>query len=297
MIPTRGTPSIGPGFPPAKTALGRNRDAALLAVTNRLFDKGLPLLNAARAASGLTPLASFYDQLLTADRILVLTSAAFDFAAPFVPSNVRFVGPILDEPGWVEPWTDPFPDSTDPLILVGLSSTYQNQGALLRRIIAALSTLPVRAVVTMGQMLGDGEVAPTHNVHVVRSAPHRQILEGAALAITHCGHGTTMKALAAGVPMVCVPMGRDQNDTAARVTHQGAGVRLSPRSSAEAIRKAVVKVLRTDSFRHNASRLSAAITADCSSSTLIDELERLSEQPHSANTAAVGLVPATTRPA
>ena len=135
MLPTRGTPSIGPGFPPAKTALGRGRDAAMLAVTNRLFKKGLPTLNAARAAHGLAPLSSFYDQALTADRILVLTSPAFDFAAPFVPSNVRYVGPILDDPAWAEPWTNPWEDRRDPLVLVALSSTYQNQGPLLQRVV------------------------------------------------------------------------------------------------------------------------------------------------------------------
>jgi UDP:flavonoid glycosyltransferase YjiC (YdhE family) len=35
-----------------------------------------------------------------------------------------------------------------------------------------------------------------------------------------------IKALAAGVPLVCLPMGRDQEDTAARVTLSGSGVRL-----------------------------------------------------------------------
>jgi UDP:flavonoid glycosyltransferase YjiC (YdhE family) len=88
----------------------------------------------------------------------------------------------------------------------------------------------VRALVTLGEMLPDGEVQPTASVVVVRSAPHREILRQASLLITHCGHGRTMKALTAGVPIVCIPMGRDQNDTAARVVHVGAGVRLRPRS-------------------------------------------------------------------
>lgn len=275
MFPTRGTPSIGPGFPPAKTALGRTRDATMLAITNRLFNKGLPTLNAVRAAHGLPPLASFFDQALTADRILVLSSPMFDFAAPFVPSNVRYVGPILDEPGWAEPWRNPWIDHADPLVLVGLSSTYQNQGPLLRRIVDALSALPVHAIVTIGQMLDDAEVASTDNVLIVRSAPHGQVLKDADLVITHCGHGTTMKALAAGVPMVCLPMGRDQNDTAARVAYHGAGVRLSPKASAEAIRKAVIKVLERDEFRKNAARLSVAIQNDSNTSTIVDELEHL----------------------
>jgi len=137
-------------------------------------------------------------------------------------------------------------------VLVGFSSTYQNQGAVLRRVVEALSALPVRAVVTVGQMLDPAEVTSSDNVVVVGSAPHRQILADASLAVSHCGHGTTMKTLAAGVPMVCIPMGRDQNDTAARVVHHGAGVRLSPNASAAKIGEAVQRVLRDDSFRSNA---------------------------------------------
>ena len=83
-----------------------------------------------------------------------------------------------------------------------------------------------------------------------------------------------MKCLAAGVPMVCIPMGRDQNDTAARVVYHGAGVRLSPSASAAKIRKAVQLVLGDDRFRSNASRMSSAIAND-STADLVTELEAL----------------------
>ena len=53
---------------------------------------------------------------------------------------------MLDDPSWAEPWTPPPGD--DPLVLVALSSTFQDQGACLQRIVDALATLPVRAVVT-----------------------------------------------------------------------------------------------------------------------------------------------------
>jgi MGT family glycosyltransferase len=276
IMPSRGAPAIGPGFAPAKTVLGRTRDAALLATVNRVFRAGLPPLNAARGARGLAPLSSFYDQALGVERILVLTSPAFDYAASSVPANVRYVGPILDDPDWAQPWTSPWADDDGrPLVLVGFSSTYQNQGALLRRVVEALSTLPVRAVVTVGQMLPADEVSATDNVDVVASAPHRQILAQACLAVSHCGHGTTMKTLAAGLPMVCIPMGRDQNDTAARVVHHGAGVRLSPNASAAKIRTAVQQALGDDRLRANAARLAAAIADENATADLVAELESL----------------------
>jgi MGT family glycosyltransferase len=276
VIPSSGTPPIGPGFAPAKTVLGRGRDAIMVRTVNRLFRGGLPALNDARAAHGLEPLSSFYDQALSADRILVLTSPVFDYAAPSVPTNVRYVGAILDHPDWVEPWTSPWPgNDRRPLVLVGFSSTYQNQGPVLRRVIEALSTLPVRAVVTVGRMLDGAEVTATDNVVVVASAPHGEILRDASLAVSHCGHGTTMKTLAAGVPMVCIPMGRDQNDTAARVVHHGAGVRLSPNASVAKIRHRIQLVLGDDGFRTNASRLGSAITSEALTSNCVSELQTL----------------------
>ncbi|MDR3649643.1 MAG: glycosyltransferase [Acidimicrobiales bacterium] len=276
IMPSRGTPPMGPGFAPAKTVLGRSRDAAMLALVNRLFRAGLAPVNAARSAHGLAPLSSFYDQALGVERILVLTSPTFDYAAPTVPANTRYVGPILDDPGWTQPWTAPWA-ATDqrPLVLVGFSSTYQNQGPVLRRVVEALSALPVRAVVTVGQMLDAGEVASTDNVVVVGSAPHSRILAEASLAVSHCGHGTTMKTLAAGVPMVCIPMGRDQNDTAARVVYHGAGVRLSPSASAAKIRNTVQRVLGDERLRANASRLASAIADDSAGADVVTELETL----------------------
>jgi MGT family glycosyltransferase len=275
-IPTRGAPAIGPGFPPARTVLGRTRDHAMLTLANRVFGAGLPALNAARAAHGLPHIDSFYEQVLGTDRILALTSRTFDFSSPFVPGNVRYVGPVLDDPQWAEPWAPRWPDGAeDPLVLVGLSATFQDQGPLLRRIVEALSTLPVRAVVTLGQMLDASEVAGTDNVSVVQSASHRQVLADAALAVTHCGHGTTLKALAAGVPLVCIPMGRDQNDTAARVVHHGAGVRLRPAASVSRIRAAVEQLLDDGRFRRAAGRMADSIAREQQSSDVVAELESL----------------------
>ena len=281
MIPARGTPPMGPGFAPAQGALGRGRDAVMVATVNRLFSRGLPALNAARAGHGLAPLTSLYDQALAAERILVLSSPAFDYASASVPGNVRYVGPVLDDPDWAEPWRSPWPASdTRPLVLVGFSSTYQDQGPVLRRVVQALSSLPVRAVVTVGRMLGGGEVSSTADVRVVPSAPHAPILAGASLVVSHCGHGTTLKALAAGVPMVCIPMGRDQNDVAARVVHHGAGVRLPPRASAARVRRAVERVLATDRYREGAARMAATIAAERAQraeDALVAELEAVAD--------------------
>ncbi len=278
MLPTKGAPAIGPGYGPPKTVLGRSRNTAMLAIANRVFNRALPTLSAARAAHGLEPLDSFYDQVLDTDRILVLTSPTFDFASPSTPPNARYLGPMLDDPSWVKPWQPPWPDDNhDPLVLVGFSTTYQDQGPLLRRVVAALQTRPVRAVVTLGQMLDANEVPGARNVQVIASAPHNLILDQTALVITHCGHGTTLKALAAGLPILCIPMGRDQNDNAARVVHHGAGIRLSPRASSAKIGKAVDRLLTHPEFATHARRMAAAIAKERRTIDVTAELEAVAQ--------------------
>ena len=248
---------------------------------HRVLKVGLRDVNAARAGYGLGPLASFYDQILQADRILVLSSEAFDSASPFVPDNVRYVGPVLDDPVWVDPWISPWPEgNTDPLVLVGFSSVYQDQGALLQRVIDALSGLEVRGVVAVGQMIEPSELTATANVTVVASAPHRVLLEEATAVVSHCGHGTTMKTLSAGVPMVCIPMGRDQDATAAQVVRQGAGVRLLPTATSAEIGLAVRDVLDDEGYRDNAVRMASIIAEEHQPLDVVLGLEEL-----------VGLVP------
>ena len=66
-------------------------------------------------------------------------------------ANVRYIGPILDDPAWVGS-APPLELEEDgrPLVVVGFSTTFQNQQAILQRVISALGTLDVRGLVTLG---------------------------------------------------------------------------------------------------------------------------------------------------
>ena len=80
------------------------------------------------------------------------------------------------------------------------------------------------------------------------------------MVATHCGHGTTMRALAHGRPMLCLPMGRDQNDNnAARVAARGAGLRLHPFASVEELGAALARLVSEPEFADNAQKLGRAI--------------------------------------
>jgi MGT family glycosyltransferase len=272
-LPLEGMPAFGPGFTPASGWPGRLRDKALNGFVERIWNKGLPSLNETRASLGLAPLRRLLDQFECADRVLVLTSTAFDFPA-VLPDNVRYVGPQLDDPEWVEPWTPPVEDER-PLVLVAMSSTFMDHVDQLQRAVTALGSLPVRGLVTTGPAVDPSEIEAPDNVVLVRSAPHTQVLEHTDVLLTHAGHGTVMKGLVAGVPMVCMPSGRDQPDTAARVAHRGAGVKVSKKASPAKVAAAVQQVLDDPSFAAGAERLGSQIREDLAGRAVLDELEAL----------------------
>ena len=89
------------------------------------------------------------------ERVLALTSAAFDFPAA-LPTNVRYVGPQLDDPAWAEPWTPPNDDR--PFVLVAMSTTYMDHLDQLQRAVTALGTLPVQGLVTTGPAIDPDQI-------------------------------------------------------------------------------------------------------------------------------------------
>lgn len=215
-------------------------------------------INAARGRFGLSTVDSVADQILEATRVLVLTSRAFELPDVCPPPNVRYVGPQLDEvfaDGWCPQETD------QPLVLVSLSTTDQGQLGLLRRLLDALGQLPVRAVVTVGPAVDPAQFEPADNTTLERFVPHSAVLPHAALVVTHAGHGTVMSALRAGVPLVCLPMGRDQYDVAARVRHHGVGVSLSADADTQALADGIGQVLAEPEYARAARRMATAITA------------------------------------
>jgi MGT family glycosyltransferase len=282
-FPGSNTPPLGPGLKPARGPLGRARDRALNRFMARLFDKGLDRLNEVRAQNGLAPAGSVLENFERADRLLLMTSRAFEYEQFTAPPNVRLVGPRLDDPAWVGEWTPPAGD--EPLVLVGMSSTFMDHRDALQRATTALGALPVRGLVTTGPAIPVDSIDAPANVTVVERAPHSEVLRHASAVVTHAGHGTVIKALAAGVPVVAMPLGRDQLDNAARVAHHGAGLRLKPKASSETIAKAIGRVLDEPSFAASAERLAAAIATETASDLAAGELEEL--PAHAAQPAPV----------
>ncbi|MBK5292140.1 MAG: glycosyltransferase [Acidobacteriia bacterium] len=277
--PGEGVTPFGLELHPAKGLLGRLRDRALLSLTRQKFGFGLLPLNAARLQLGLAPLSDVFEQYKTLHRRLILTSFEYDFAPPNLPDKVCYAGPQLDDPEWARNATVPGLEAPGPpLVAVSLGSTYQRQEKPLAAIAEALGRLPVRGFMMLGGVQGLTTAAPP-NVIVVRSAPHAAVLPHASAVVCHGGHGTVMKALAHGLPLVVMPIGRDQKDNGARVEVSGAGVALSPSASAGRIADAIRRVLREPGFRSGAQRMAGIIARDVRTDRAVFEMEALAGRP------------------
>jgi UDP:flavonoid glycosyltransferase YjiC (YdhE family) len=268
----RGMPPFGLGLKPASGPVGLTRDRLINAAVARMWRTGLPALNATRHSLGLPDLRDPWQQWDHCARVLVTTARAFDIPAQ-LPANVRYVGPILDDPDWAAEEVSGLQNDL-PMVVVAFSSTYvPGQRERLRRVVAALDGLPVRGIVTTGPTIDPAEVPATSRVRVVRSASHARLFADAAAVVTHAGHGTIIKALAAGVPAVCIPQGRDQGDNVVRVERQGAGIGVKRTASVGAVHRALRRILDDPTYRERARALGASIRDEVEHSTLITELE------------------------
>ncbi|GLW98877.1 glycosyltransferase [Microtetraspora sp. NBRC 16547] len=285
-FPTPGAPPPGPGLAPASGVLGRLRDRVLTQLIPKPWGKGLPALNAARAAHGLSPVDSVIDAFGRVDRLLVLSPRALDYPSRRFPAYVRHVGPRLDDPAWAGELE--LPEGDAPLVLASLSSSFMNQRTQLERIAEALGTLPVRGLLTTGPAVDPATVRAPGNVLVTAAAPHSTALRHAAVTITHAGHGTAVKSLAAGVPLVCVPLGRDQVEVARHVELAGAGITVSKNASPRTIARAVDRVLHEPSYQREAQRLAAEIAAETATDRAVAELEALVERTTGRNEGTPG---------
>lgn len=251
--PTPGLPLLGTGWSPGQGFLGKASDKIGPRVASRLLTPTLPRLNAVVERYELLPLDNVFELYDRCSRVLVMTSPSFDLGAPQLPGNVRYVGPQVDDPDWAESanWQR---QGSEPLVLVAASSIYQDQVDLLGRIVEGLRQLAVRAVVTTGRAVDPPEVQAGANVEVLQTAPHTRVLREASVVVTNAGHGTVMKSLAAGVPLVCIPIDRDQRDNTVRVLRLGAGIRLSKKSTPAQIAATVTEILEHPQYRAAARR-------------------------------------------
>ncbi|WP_288448658.1 nucleotide disphospho-sugar-binding domain-containing protein, partial [uncultured Pseudomonas sp.] len=109
-------------------------------------------------------------------------------------------------------------------------------------------------------------------------APQEAAIARADAVITHGGFNTVLDALAAGKPMLALPMVFDQPGIARRLERVGAGICLAPRlASKDRLTQALGAVLADPSYRQAAERfvpIARAAGGVATAARLVDDLAR-----------------------
>jgi UDP:flavonoid glycosyltransferase YjiC (YdhE family) len=203
--------------------------------------------------------------------------------SPF-PNTFRYreeVPAEVDEPGrWAE-GAGPLIYLTFGSVAGGLATAY----SAFRLAIQALEGLDARVLVTTGKSFNRlllGELPA--NVVVESWVPQASIFPFASLVLCHGGSGTTYGALAAGLPIVFVPMFADQRTNARLIAVAGAGIVVEVGSRSEPgfraieptdvprIRAAVTEVLAKSSYPIAAQVIAEEIASTGSARDCLEEL-------------------------
>ena len=273
--PVPGVPPLGTGLRPGRNPATHARDRVLNMVCDRFYRPLLAEVNAVRREYGMPPLPSVRGMIGGADRVFALTVPELDFASRGeLQESVRFAGPAFEPTAgeWQSAWPA---TNTDPLLLISFSTTYMDQRGFAERVLAAVAPLRVRALLTTGPALDVSGLEVPANARVVPFAPHSAVVPHAALVVTHAGYGTVQTALAAGVPVVCMPDGRDQPDVAARVVEAGVGLRVGRSAKPERLRETISRALADPALREAAMRMAEALRRRDGAATVVEEVERL----------------------
>ena len=199
------------------------------------------------------------------------------------PDTHRFRDPAWDAPPAELP--DWWPGREDqPLVYVTFGSvagSFPQALPVYGMALDAVEELPVRVLLTVGRDLDVGVVGgPPANVRIEPWVPQQDVLGHASAAVVHGGSGSTLGALAAGLPLVVVPLFADQPENARRVAEVGAGIaveptREDPAATTAPLRAAIETVLAESSYRERAGALAGELRAEPPVDAAVPLLESL----------------------
>jgi MGT family glycosyltransferase len=272
------SPEAGPGFPIysfgarlPRTAAGRAFWERAHLPVRRGLESGRQALNHTREQVGLPPL-SYPHGGTSRELALIASFPQLEYPRPW-PSHAHVVGPLMWEPPAQE---ISLPPGNAPLVLVAPSTSQDPDHRLLHAALRGLADAPIRVLATYNRRLPSRALPVPGNTTVVDWVSYARTLPHCDAIVCHAGHGTLVRALSLGVPVVACPVAGDMNENAARLVWAGAGVRLPRRFiSPRPLRHAVELALGDPSISERAQEL-AAWTAEhdagAHAATLIERL-------------------------
>jgi UDP:flavonoid glycosyltransferase YjiC (YdhE family) len=164
------------------------------------------------------------------------------------------------------------------VVLVAPSTAQDPSHRLLRAALEGLASEPVRVIATWNGREPDPPLPVVGNAVVVPWLSYSRTMPACDVVVTHGGHGTLMRALSCGCPVVVSPAGGDMAENAARVDWAGLGVRLPRRfCTPRGVRLAVRRALRLP--RSRVEGVARWIAAHDAGARACSEIERWATNP------------------
>jgi UDP:flavonoid glycosyltransferase YjiC (YdhE family) len=271
-LPWHEEPGVPPVFTPWGYASGwraRLRNRLGFAGWHWFMHPAMVTINRQRKAWGLPRLRRVGDAFSPLAQISQLC-AECDFPRRELPPHFHYIGSFAANRRVNTDHRFPWQQlDSRPLIFASLGTIPDaSNPPVFRKILAACAGLDAQLVLALGQWRDAQdsvreELGPIpDNAMVVDFAPQMELLDRAALLITHAGSNTVLEALCRGVPMVALPRNADQAGTGSRVAYTGAGLCASfKRCTPQELRSLVQRVLTDDTFGRRARELQHAMLA------------------------------------
>ena len=174
-------------------------------------------------------------------------------------------------PSWAEQL------AAQPTVYVTLGTLDNDAPGVIEAVVEGLRDEPMNVIVTVRPSRDPEELGvQPPNVRVERYVPQSLLLPGCDVVVAHGGSGTTLAALANGLPLLVLPQGANQFWNAERCAALGTGIRLLPGEvDSGSVRRAVLALLEQPGFRQRARELASEIRHMPSPSELVTTLETL----------------------
>lgn len=264
---------------------------------HRTFDGMRRLLgrqSEARQRAGFAPLPDI-DELWGGREVVHSTSLAeFDRPVRARWPHLTLGGPVLEHDSRVQEGAIS-EEVPGPLVLVSFS-TEESQGSVtkLQSALDALADLPLRVVATTSAV-DPAVLSVPGNAVAVRYASHDALMSRAVAVVTHGGHGTTMRALYHGAPLLLLvgkagdqtEMALDQLCVADFVEEFGVGVRVRAEADRDTIATAARTLLDQESYRTRAAEAARSLASVDGARNAAESLARLLERATCAEPALV----------
>jgi len=181
---------------------------------------------------------------------VVYTSPQFQPCADTFNDKYAFVGPSI------RPVKEEITKTKDKLIYISMGTVVNDMVSLYRKCIKALADTDYQVIMSVGDLVDVKELGEIpDNISVHSHVDQIAVLAKADVFLTHCGMNSVNESLYYGVPLVMYPQTSEQGGVANRVMQVGAGVMLE-KTSPEAVREAVEKVLNDNVYRDAATVIS-----------------------------------------